>query len=153
MPRIEIRPGHPGDDAGPSLIAAAVAELAERYEGEQDPAVDPDDLAPPSGAFLVATVDGDAVGCGGVRVLFPGTAEIKRMYVAPEVRRHGVGRALLTALEDAARDLGCAALRLETGLRQPEAIALYEDAGYRQIPRYGYWADAPLSVCFEKPLG
>ena len=152
MPQIEIRPGHPGDDAGPSLIAAAVAELAERYEGEQDPAVEPDTLVPPRGAFLVASVDRDPVGCGGVRVLSPGVAEIKRMYVAPEARGLGVGRALLGGLEDAARGLGCAALRLETGLRQPEAIALYEDAGYRQIPRYGYWADSPLTVCFEKPL-
>jgi putative acetyltransferase len=92
------------------------------------------------------------VGCGGVRLLSPGVGEIKRMYVAPGARGNGLGRALLTALEDAARELGCAALRLETGLRQPEAISLYEASGYRQIPRYGYWADSPLAVCFQKPL-
>ncbi len=152
MPLIEIRRGAPGDDAAPSLIAAAEAELTDRYGGDEDPAVEPEELTPPRGAFLLASVDGDAVGCGGVRVLSPGVGEIKRMYVAPEARGLGAGRALLTGLEDAARGLGCTALRLETGLRQPEAIALYEDAGYRQIPRYGYWADSPLTVCFEKPL-
>ena len=153
MPLPQIRPGAPGDDAAPSLIAAAVAELAERYDGAEDPPVDPDELTPPRGAFLLAELDGEAVGCGGVRVLGPGVAEIKRMYVVPEARGKGVGRALLAGLEGAATELGCTALRLETGLRQPEAIGLYEASGYRQIPRYGRWADSPLSVCFEKRVG
>jgi len=78
--------------------------------------------------------------------------EIKRMYVAPSARRRGVGRALLAGLEEAARDLGWTVLRLETGLRQPEAIALYEESGYRRIPDFGHWAGDPLTVSFEKAL-
>jgi GNAT superfamily N-acetyltransferase len=153
VPRVDIRRVAPSDEQGRALIAAAVAELAERYDGDQDPAVDLDDLVPPRGDFLVALLDGKPVGCGGVRVLAPGMGEIKRMFVAPSVRRKGVGRALLAGLEAAARDLGWTVLRLETGLRQPEAIALYQDTGYERIPDYGHWAGAPLTVCFEKPLG
>jgi GNAT superfamily N-acetyltransferase len=152
VPRVEIRRVAPHGDEARALIAAAVAELAERYDGEQDPAVDLDDLVPPRGAFLVARLDGEPVGCGGVRVVSPGVGEIKRMYVATSVRRRGVGRALLAGLEGAARDLGWTALRLETGLRQPEAIALYQATGYERIPDYGHWAGEPLTVCFEKPL-
>jgi GNAT superfamily N-acetyltransferase len=152
VPRLEIRRAAPHDEEGRALIAAAVAELAERYDGDQDPAVELDDLVPPRGAFLVARLDGEPVGCGGLRTLEPGAGEIKRMYVAPSVRRRGVGRALLAGLEEAARDLGWKALRLETGLRQPEAIALYQDTGYERIPDYGHWAGEPLTVCFEKPL-
>ena len=149
---MEIRRVAPHGDEGRALIAAAVAELAERYEGAQDPAVDLDDLVPPRGAFLVAWFDGEPVACGGLRVVSPGVGEIKRMFVASTVRRRGVGRALLAGLEDAARDLGWRALRLETGLRQPEAIALYQDTGYERIPDYGHWAGEPLTVCFEKRL-
>jgi GNAT superfamily N-acetyltransferase len=152
VPLVEIRPGRPDEGGAPSLIAAAVAELAERYGGGEDPAVDPHDLRPPRGAFVLALLDGEPVGCGGVRLVGPGVGEIKRMYVAPAARGRGLGRALLAGLERAARDLGCTALRLETGLRQPEAIALYEDTGYRRIPGYGHWADSPLTVCFEKRL-
>jgi GNAT superfamily N-acetyltransferase len=149
---VDIRRVAPHGEEGRALIAAAVAELAERYDGDQDPAVDLDVLVPPRGDFLVAWLDGEPVGCGGLRALSPGVGEIKRMYVAPSVRGLGVGRLLLAALEGAARDLGWTVLRLETGLRQPEAIALYEATGYGRIPDYGHWAGEPLTVCFEKPL-
>jgi GNAT superfamily N-acetyltransferase len=152
VPRVEIRRGAPHGGEAQALIAAAVAELSLRYDGEQDPEVDLEDLVPPRGDFLVARLDGEPVGCGGLRGLSPGVGEIKRMYVAPSVRRTGVGRLLLAALEEAARELGWTALRLETGLRQPEAIALYEVAGYGRIADYGHWAGEPLTVCMEKPL-
>ena len=108
------------------------------------------DLMPPSGRFLVLSVDGAPVGCGGVRILAPGVAEIKRMYVLPEARRRGYGRGLLRALEDAARELGCGRVRLDTGDRQLEARALYESSGYRRIAPY---SDTPLAnLWFEKAL-
>jgi GNAT superfamily N-acetyltransferase len=152
VPFVEIRPARPDDEPAASLVAATVVELTERY-GAEDPAIDPEQFVPPRGVFLVASLEGEAVGCGGIRVLSPGTAEIKRMYVATSARRRGVARALLAALEGASLELGCPRLRLETGLRQPEAIALYQQAGYERIPNFGYWADSDEAVCFEKPLG
>jgi GNAT superfamily N-acetyltransferase len=151
VPLVEIRPARPDEEPAASLVAATVSELSERY-GAEDPAIDPDQFVPPRGAFLIACVGDEPVGCGGVRVLTPGTAEIKRMFVATGARRRGVARALLAVLEEASLDLGCPTLRLETGLRQPEAIALYQEAGYERIPNFGYWADSPEAVCFEKPL-
>jgi GNAT superfamily N-acetyltransferase len=78
--------------------------------------------------------------------------EIKRMYVEPEARGKGVGRTILRALQQCARESGYSALRLETGARQPEAIALYESEGYLPIEPYGCYRDSPLSRCFEKHL-
>ncbi|HKX71843.1 MAG TPA: GNAT family N-acetyltransferase, partial [Acidimicrobiales bacterium] len=80
------------------------------------------------------------------------TGEIKRMYTAPAARRRGVSRALLARLETEAVRLGYRRLQLETGDRQPEAIALYESAGYGHIPTYGQYAGDELSVCFAKDL-
>ena len=76
--------------------------------------------------------------------------EVKRMYVVPEQRGHGHARRMLAALEDAARAAGHDVVVLETGLRQPEAIALYESAGYEPVPGFGYYKDAPLSRCFAR---
>ena len=72
------------------------------------------------------------------------------MYVAPSVRRRGLARRLLAELEEKAIKLGYAIVRLETGNRQPEAIALYESCGFRRIAPYGSHVDDPLSICFEK---
>jgi GNAT superfamily N-acetyltransferase len=74
------------------------------------------------------------------------------MYVTPSARRHGIGRGLLTALEQIASKFSYRTLRLETGPRQPQAIALYESHGFRRFPPYGTYASDPLSICFEKNL-
>jgi ribosomal protein S18 acetylase RimI-like enzyme len=74
------------------------------------------------------------------------------MFVEPSMRGRGIARALLAGLEAAARGLGLTVLRLETGSRQPEAIGLYESAGYLRVPAFGEYASDPLSVCFEKRL-
>jgi len=74
------------------------------------------------------------------------------MYVSPEARGHGVGRAVLAALQTEARALGLARLVLETGIRQPEAIALYERAGFSRIPAFGEYVNSPVSVCMAKDL-
>ncbi|MGI9165141.1 MAG: GNAT family N-acetyltransferase [Pyrinomonadaceae bacterium] len=102
--------------------------------------------------FLLARIAERAVGCGAFRPLWAGEAEVKRMFVLPEARGLGVGREILQQLESAAGEMGYTSLRLETGLRQPEAIGLYESAGYRRVPCYGPYADNPMSVCFEKLL-
>ena len=79
-------------------------------------------------------------------------AEVRRVYVAPSVRRRGIARRLLAELEGKAIKLGYAIVRLETGNRQPEATALYESCGFRRIAPYGSHVDDPLSICFEKKL-
>jgi GNAT superfamily N-acetyltransferase len=87
-----------------------------------------------------------------VRRIEPGVGEIKRMYVCPAARGLGIGRAVLDALEAEARALGLTRLVLETGVRQPEAIALYERVGYARIAAFGEYVDSPLSVCMGKDL-
>jgi GNAT superfamily N-acetyltransferase len=136
------------------LVEAMVAEL-EQFYGRIDragmPSATAADFAPPGGRFLVLYEGLEAVACGGVKRLGDGLGEIKRMYVVPHFRSRGVGQALLAALEDAARDLGYTRVRLDTGPRQPHARALYESAGYAEIPDYNdnpaasYWAEKRLA--------
>lgn len=148
-----------------ALVDALMADLDERYAFDPADGDDPDVAAhftvraehvtPPAGVFLVARLDGEPVGCGAVRPArggAAGVAEIKRMYTAPVARRRGVSRALLARLESEAAALGYRRVQLETGLRQPEAIALYETAGYHRIPSYGQYEGHDLSVCFAKDL-
>ncbi|CAN5331412.1 hypothetical protein BH20ACT24_BH20ACT24_21040 [soil metagenome] len=112
----------------------------------------PAEFAPPAGRFVVARLDGRSVGCGGIRPYEGPIAEIKRMYVDPPARRRGIGRVILSRLEEAAGKLGYRAARLETGLMQPEAIALYESAGYERVAPYGEHLDDPMSACYERAL-
>ena len=114
--------------------------------------MDADEVALGRGAFLVATRERRPVGCGAVRRIEEQTGEIKRMYVTPEERGHGVGRALLAALEAEARALGLSRLVLETGVRQQEAIALYRRAGFLDAAPFGEYVSSPLSLCMAKDL-
>jgi putative acetyltransferase len=107
---------------------------------------------PPAGAFLVGSVAGRPVACGGISRYDEETAELRRMYVVPSARGRGLSRQLLAAIEDAARSLGYSLLRLETGNRQTAAIGLYRSAGYEPIDRYGPFVDDERSLCFEKQL-
>lgn len=102
---------------------------------------------------VVACIDGKAVGCGAVKEFSPEEMEVKRMYTDPNARGKGVAFAVLNELEEWARELGYTACVLETGWRQPEAIALYRKAGYEQIPNYGQYIGMENSVCFRKVLG
>jgi len=138
-----------------TLIAALNADLADRYPNPDDNflSLDADEVGPGRGAFVVAgTGDGTAVGCGAVRMIEPGVAEVKRMYVVPEWRGRRVAAQVLAALVARAGDLGVGRLVLETGERQHEAIALYEREGFRRIPRFGPYVDAVQSVCMERVL-
>ena len=126
-----------GGDAA-DLLAAMVAEMAELYDGldlnaPDMPKAGPAELGPPGGVFLVGYRGGVPVCGGGIKRLPDGACEIKRMYVVPHARRGGVARALLAALEDAARSMGYRIARLDTGSRQPHAQALYEASGYRRV--------------------
>jgi putative acetyltransferase len=125
--------------------------MIRRY-GEGFGAVDPASYRAPAGTFVVAYLEDELAGCGGLIRVDAGLAEVKRMFVRPAHLRRGVGRALLTAIEARARRLGYRELRLETGIRQPEAIGLYRSAGWSAIPCYPPYADDALSVCFGKSL-
>ncbi len=152
---MELRPADPAAEPGAGLLAAMVAEMAGLYgaASQDDPGfgVSPAELSPPSGAFLVGWEDGVAVACGGVKRWDEQTGEIKRMYVVPAARSRGHAGRLLEGLEEAARSLGYARVRLDTGDRQPHARALYEGHGYGRIPDYN--GNRRASFWFEKPLG
>jgi len=101
---------------------------------------------------IVAHQDGRAVGCGAIREHGPGVVEVKRMYTRPEHRGKGVASLILAELEAWAAEMSYSKCVLETGKRQPEALALYAKNGYRVIPNYGQYAGKDNSVCFEKAL-
>jgi ribosomal protein S18 acetylase RimI-like enzyme len=100
--------------------------------------------------FLVARLNGQPVGCGALRRFNDDTAEIKRMFVAPSARRKGIARRILVELERHAQALNYPAIRLETGIRQPEAQRFYESVGYRPRTAFGPYVGNPTSVCYEK---
>ncbi len=133
------------------LVEAMVAEMGVLYgPGEMPTSASPEELSPPSGAFVVVWEDGRPVAGGGVKRLEEGVGEIKRMYVVPEARSRGHARRLLEGLEAAARELGYGRVRLDTGADQPHARALYESANYRPVPDYNdnrlaaYWGEKRL---------
>jgi diacylglycerol O-acyltransferase / wax synthase len=135
-----------------SLVAEVQQEYVRRYGGQDETPIDPAEFAPPAGSFLVARVGRTPIGCAGMRRHGDGTVEVKRMFVRVEHRRRGHARRLLAALEDRARAQGCRRVVLETGLAQPEAIALYTSAGYTPIAGFGHYKDAPLSRSFARDL-
>ena len=136
------------------MIAALDAGLAELYPPEQrfGPNLKAQHLEDGRGTFLVARDEGRAIACGAIRLLDAGTAEVKRMYVEPGQRGKGIGRAMLAALEAAARHLGARRLVLETGTQSPDAISLYRHGGFTLIDCWGEYATSPTSVCMEKRL-
>ena len=136
------------------LTAAQQVELRERYDGAGEPGVPPS-AADVSVVLVARSATGEALGCGALRHLGDDVAEVKRMYVVPEARGRGVSKALLAGLEAAACARLWTTLRLETGPRQPEAVKLYERAGYRRIEAFGAYvgaADPELSLFFERVL-
>lgn len=138
-----------------SLIAEVQQEYVIRYGEEDMTPVDPAEFAPPRGLFLVAYLDGRPAGCGGWRVHDGADgpeAELKRMYVSPAARGRGVARAILAELERTAVEAGYGRMVLETGHRQPEALALYRSAGYVDVPDFGYYADEPGAVHLGKTI-
>ncbi|MEV6813311.1 GNAT family N-acetyltransferase [Micromonospora sp. NPDC051296] len=155
MQEIEIQVVPFDSPVAQRLITAALADLSVRYGGSGDETpVDAGEFAPPAGAFLVAHLDGQPVGCGGWRSHGDqgDTAELKRMYTAPEARGRGVARTVLAAIEHSAREQGRKRIILECGDRQPEAIAMYTSAGYDRIPNFGYYADAPGCLSYGRTL-
>jgi len=110
----------------------------------------PRDLTPPGGVLLLARVDGEAAGLGGVRHVDTDVAEVKTMYVDPAHRGRGLARAILAELEAIARDHGCRATRLDTSDYLTGAVALYRAAGYREVPSYN--DNIKANLWFERQL-
>jgi putative acetyltransferase len=151
---ITVAPAPLAAAAAQALIARLNAELTERYPNPEDRhfGLTQEQVGGRSGVFLVAALDGEPAGCGALRRLEDGTGELKRMFVVPEARRHGVGRRVLIELELHARRLGLRRLVLETGVRQHEAMAMYERAGFGRIPCFGEYERSAASVCLGKDL-
>jgi putative acetyltransferase len=142
-------------DVSGTLIEALNAELSALYPepGANHFELETTEVAEGCGAFLVLYMEGAPVGCGALRLLDAETAELKRMYVSPIVRRRGLGRRLVAALEAEARTLGVRRLVLETGVRQAAALALYRTTGFHPIPLFGEYCLSPeTSVCLGKDL-
>lgn len=152
---IEVRREDLESPIAQQLIAALNADLRARYPEGDDMhyfRLDADEVRPGRGAFVVAYDAETPVGCGAVRMIDAGVAEIKRMYVSPAVRGRGIARRMLEVLESEARAIGVVKLMLETGTRQPEAIALYSKTGYSRTGAFGDYPPSPLNVFFEKHL-
>jgi len=152
MEGFRISAEDPRSQEAETLVAELWAELVERYGDEGNGPFRVEDVTGPRSCFLIAWWKGEAIACGALRELAPGVGEVKRMYVQPRARGKGLGKKLLAELEARARVLGYENIRLETGMPQPEAIGLYEGAGYRRISGYGDYKDDPRTVSYEKDL-
>jgi GNAT superfamily N-acetyltransferase len=149
---VAVVPASVEDVLRSGLIEELDADLRERYPGEPVNGIDPEAFRLAGGYFVLAQCDARPVGCGAFRPHDPGTVEIKRMFVLPEFRGRGVARSILAALEAEARRRGYRRGVLETGVRQPEAIALYRACGYAEIGAFGPYVGSDRSVCFGKAL-
>jgi putative acetyltransferase len=154
LERLAITPEPLSSADARALIARLDAELTERYPNPDDNhfELSAEQVSEERGVFLIARMDAEPVGCGALRQVEPAVGEIKRMYVAPSARGAGVGRQLLAELERHARRLGLRRLVLETGERQPEALRLYERAGFSRIDCFGEYLATPVSLCMAKSL-
>ncbi|MEU6366190.1 GNAT family N-acetyltransferase [Streptomyces sp. NPDC046931] len=137
------------------------AEYHLRYgDGGDATALDPAMFQPPAGLYLIAYDEWERpVATGGWRGqekndegYLDGDAEVKRMFVIAEMRGRGLARRILAALEEDARAAGRTRMVLETGSKQPEAVALYTSSGYEPCAKFGYYRFHDLSLCFAKPL-
>ncbi|MGW2933800.1 GNAT family N-acetyltransferase [Streptomyces sp. NPDC001156] len=137
------------------------AEYHLRYgDGGDVTYLDPAMFEPPAGLYLIAYDEQDRpVATGGWRAqekndegYLAGDAELKRMFVTEELRGRGLARRILAALEEDARAAGRTRMVLETGSKQPEAVALYASSGYEPCAKFGYYRFHELSLCFAKPL-
>jgi GNAT superfamily N-acetyltransferase len=138
--------------SGQTLTAQVQEEYVARYGGPDDTPVDAAEFAPPRGRFVIGYVGLEPVAMGGFRSLEDGTVEIKRMFVVPSHRGRGLSRLLLARLEQLAAAAGADRVVLETGMKQPEAMALYASAGYDRIGNFGHYRDSALSASYGKSL-
>lgn len=136
------------------LIIRLDEDLKSRYPHETIYVVDFSDPKVMEMTFVVAYKAGNPAGCGGLRPLDPENSvmELKRFYVDPAYRKMGIANRMLVELESKAAAAGCLEIKLETGIKQPEAIALYVKHGYQPIELFGSYIGDPDSLCYGKKL-
>ena len=149
---VRISREDPSTEDATALILELESHLAQHYAAESRHGYSVERLIAQGVAFFVLR-DGDTpAGCGGIQLFDTEYGELKRMYVRPTFRGRGFGKLLLDHLASHARSNGIQLLRLETGIHQTEAIAMYERAGFRRIPPFGPYREDPVSLCYEKRL-
>jgi putative acetyltransferase len=149
---LNIGPEDPRSAEAQGLLSAFVEEVRKRYDALPTDVgyFDPNLVSVPRSVFLVVRSGGEAVGCGALVPMEDEVAEIKRMFVVPGERGHGIAKKILEELERFARDFEYDAIRLETGVKQPESIALYGKSGFYRVPNFAPFEDDATAVCFEK---
>jgi putative acetyltransferase len=151
MSEVVIQRVAESDEEFLTLVRLLDAELAER-DGDEHGFYAQFNKPVGLGGVVVAYLDGEAVGCGAFKRYDDGIAEIKRMFTRPEARGKRIAASVLKELESWAGKAGFSECILETGLKQPEAIALYTREGYEVIPNYGQYEGVDNSVCMRKVL-
>ena len=149
---IEISLERPDSDDAKALIAELEAYLIPLAPPESRHGYSIEKLITEDVPFFIIRDNGIPVACGGVKLIGTEYGEIKRMYVRPQFRGSGFAKLMLEHLADYARSRGVAMLRLETGIAQQAAIALYERSGFRSIPPFGAYKPDPLSRFYEKRI-
>jgi GNAT superfamily N-acetyltransferase len=150
--RAVISPERPDTPDAQALIEELETHLSGFYPVESRHGFSVAKLLAENVAFFVTRYDGAPAGCGGIKLFGTEFGEVKRMFVRPQYRGLGLGKLMLDRLVEYAREHGMSLVRLETGIHQPEAISLYERAGFYRIPPFGNYTDDPLSLCYEKRL-
>ena len=151
---ITVSPEDPSAPESQALLNAFVDEVRHRYNvtpadvGYFDPAL----VSAPKSAFLVARVEGRAVGCGALVPMEDDIVEIKRMFVLPQERGHGIAKKILDRLQGLAQEFDYDRIRLETGTKQPESIALYGKSGFYRVPNFPPFENDHTAICFEKRI-
>lgn len=151
-PMIEIAVESPDQPEVRALLRASDEYMASLYPAESNHLLDVSALMRSEVTFIVARASGQAIGCGAIVQAGARWAEIKRMFVSPAARGQKLGRRLLNQLEAVGAARGANVLRLETGVKQPEALALYRSAGFAEVGPFGDYQLDPLSVFMEKTI-
>ncbi len=152
METISVKPEDPDQSEVRKLLDDSDRYMSSLYPAESNHAPDLRELKQSGISFFVARLDGRAVGCASLVTKDDQYAEIKRMYVDASIRGHGIGKLLLNSLNEEARRSALKFLKLETGIHQPAAIALYKADGFEECEPFGRYKADPLSVFMKKAL-
>lgn len=151
---ITVSPEDPSTPEAQALLSAFVDEVRHRYDAAPADVgyFEPSLVSGPKSAFLVARVEGRAVGCGALVPMEDDIVEIKRMFVLPNERGHGIAKKILDGLQSLAQGFDYDRIRLETGTKQPESIALYGKSGFYRVPNFPPFENDSTALCFEKRI-